>query len=93
MSRRQRLCDQLTDPALVGRVGGEQHANVDGFVVGGCCVGVMRRQRAWRVVIPMSAQRNGYRTAGSAEIPAGIEDHDGVVGVGGAGHVRAVVGR
>jgi hypothetical protein len=40
----------------------------------------------------MSAQRNGYRTARGAGVPAGIEDQDGVVGVGGAGHVRAGVG-
>lgn len=40
----------------------------------------------------MSAQRNSYRAARGAGIPAGIEDDYGVVGVGGAGHVRAVVG-
>lgn len=93
MSRRQRLGDQLTDPALIGWVGGEQHSNVDGFIVGECCVGVVWCQRTWRLVVPMSAQRNGYRTAGGAGIAAGIEDHDGIVGVGGANHVRAAVGR
>jgi hypothetical protein len=41
----------------------------------------------------MSAQRNGYRTARGAGIPTGIEDHDGVVGVAGARHVMAAVGR
>jgi hypothetical protein len=35
----------------------------------------------------MSAQRNGYRTTGGAGISAGIENYDGVVSVGGAGHV------
>jgi hypothetical protein len=34
----------------------------------------------------MSAQRNGYRTAGGTRIPSGIEDHDGVVSVGDASH-------
>jgi len=39
----------------------------------------------------MSAQCNGYRTTGSAGIPAGVEGDDGVVGVGGAAHVRVAV--
>jgi len=78
---------------LVRGFGGEQDPHPERVVAFGCCVGVMGRQRARRLVIPMSAQRNGYRAAGGTGVAAGIEDDDGVVGVCGASHVTAGVAR
>lgn len=70
---------------LVGWFGGEQHTYCErlthrrsGYVV--------RRERAWRLMVPMSAQRNSYRAAGGAGISAGLNRHYGVMGVGFARH-------
>ena len=87
VSARQRILDQPSYLVLSARFRGEERP-YGHLVADALRSSVMGRQRARRLVVPMSAQRNGYRTAGGAGIPAGIEDDDGVVGVGGAGHVR-----
>jgi hypothetical protein len=81
---RQRLPDQRTDARFVVR--GEQQPKPHGAVTGWHRVGVVRRQWAWRLMVPMSAQRNGYRATGRIRVAAGVQRDHGVVGIRGAGH-------
>ena len=97
-SGRQRLTDQRADLRLAAWFRGEQHPQLNFVIALRTGVGVVRCQRArWRV-IPMSAQRNGYRTAESVGVTAWVQHHDSVMGVGrpfhgdgGGGSVGGVV--
>ena len=78
----QRLTDQRADLRLAVWFRGEQHPQPNFVIALRTGVGVVRCQRArWRV-IPMSAQRNGYRTAESVGVTAWVQHHDSVMGVG-----------
>lgn len=81
----KRTSDQGPDPVFVGRLGGEQDPNFEALA-DRRNRRVVRRQRTRRLMVPVPAQRNGYRATERAGVCPGLDRHNGVMSVGFARH-------
>jgi len=79
------LADERTDALLVRRVGSEKHPQRDGFTPWEAG-GVMRREWAWRWMVPMPAQRNRDCAAESPGTAARLHRDNSVMDEGFANH-------
>ena len=81
----ERLADERTDALLVRRVGSEKHPQRDGFTAWEAG-DVMRREWAWRWMVPMPAQRNRDCAAESLGTAARLHRDNSVMDEGFANH-------
>ena len=79
------FADQRADPSLVGRFGGEKYSQRYVFTIRKCR-DIVRRETAWRFVVPVPAQRDGYCAAEGVRTTAGLHSHNRVVSICLAGH-------
>jgi hypothetical protein len=75
------VLDRVIQVGLDGEQGSDTYLGVDPI-----CAAMVRRQRTWRIVIPVSAWSHGDRRARSPHISEGVDGQHGLVSVAGWSH-------